>query len=196
MLQRSPRNRYGEHHVVGWCYRHLLLHLLQLPHEPTSRQKQIREQEELRLAFVRRVVFDRCGCSRSCPPLLLSRLHRSMFPSYHNRKVATGRGRFPTWDAVTYVWRCTSRSEEEEERERRGAQERVALMPLLRREGMVDRLSEEARRQRSSSRRGERRRRGEERSVSLLQAAESREGACSTRRECTSWRGRWWCATG
>mmetsp|Transcript_8885 Transcript_8885/g.29710 ORF Transcript_8885/g.29710 Transcript_8885/m.29710 type:complete len:86 (-) Transcript_8885:247-504(-) len=33
----------------------------------------------------------------------------------------------------------------------RGAQERVALMHLLRREGMIDRLSEEARRQRSSS---------------------------------------------
>ncbi|EKX55459.1 hypothetical protein GUITHDRAFT_99236 [Guillardia theta CCMP2712] len=92
------------------------------------------EQEELRLGFVRRVVFD-----------------RSMFPSYHNRKVATGRGRFPTWDAVTYVWRCTSRSEKEEEMGGRGAQERVALMHLLRREGMIDRLSEEARRQRSSS---------------------------------------------
>ena len=39
------------------------------------------------LHYTRRLVFD-----------------PSLFPAYNNRKVASGRGKFPTWDAAVYVW--------------------------------------------------------------------------------------------
>jgi len=44
--------------------------------------------QEAGLELVGRVVFD-----------------RSNYPSYDNRKVTSGSGKFPTWDAVTYIWR-------------------------------------------------------------------------------------------
>jgi hypothetical protein len=39
------------------------------------------------LSYTRRIIFD-----------------GALFPTYSNRKVATGRGKFPTWDAVVFVW--------------------------------------------------------------------------------------------
>ena len=39
------------------------------------------------LVYTRRLVFD-----------------GALFPTYSNRKVSTGRGKFPTWDAAVFVW--------------------------------------------------------------------------------------------